>query len=206
MELPAKGSSYRKRVRFGRYVARKLKRNKHADLLALVLAITDRVRAAGRAWEDADDEAYGANAELEEADDDLDVIGQTARNALGGRGVDAINEAPYTLIFDRGITWYTAAPQDEEVSRYRMLAARLRQHLPEGDPVRAEADRIDAGIVGYEAATGSVDTARRGLVEAALTLATTEADFDRVINKVYSDLRGTLGAKKAERHFPKRRK
>ena len=206
MELPDKKASYRKRVRFGRHVMRKLLRDKHDALAADARAATDLVKQLGRAWEDADDDEYEAQAGVEGADIDLDGLGQEGRNALGGRGVDAIHQEPYTLIYPWGIGYYTAAPIAEQVSRYRYLALQLTTHLAEDDHVRASAAQIEAGVVVYEAARAQLELAERARIQAAAALARAEAAFDTLMDKIYSTLRRDLGRKAAERYFPKARK
>lgn len=203
MQLPKPGASYRRRVRFGRHVARKLLVAGFAAQAADVKAATDRVKQAGRAWEDAEDEQYEAGAAVESADDALDTLAQEGRNALSGRGVDAINQSPYTDIYPWGIGHYTAAPQAEQASRYRFLATQLTTHLAEGDPVRAQAAVIEAGVSTWEAARQGEALAERNTLQKSQTLALEEAALDRLLDKTYAFLRGEVGAKRAEKYFPK---
>src|SRR5262245_12408938 len=118
MQLPASTSSYQTRVRYGRYVARRLRRGKHTRLADEAITATSALREAGRAWDDTEDAAQDALADRDAADDDLDVAAQEARNSLAGRSLDAVKQEPYTNIFPQGIGYYTAAPLDEEVKRY----------------------------------------------------------------------------------------
>ncbi len=138
MQLPAITSSPQTRVRYGRYVARRLRRAKLMTLADDATSTTNDLRAAARAWDDTDDATQEAIADRDAADDDLDVTAQEVRTSLAGRGINAAKEAPYTLIFPNGVSYYTAAPLDEEP---------LRVQLPPPRP-EAEAERPAKGARG----------------------------------------------------------
>src|SRR5262249_25651375 len=145
--LPSSSASYRQRARYGRYVARRLRRGKFPQLAADAAAATNAVREAGRVWDDADDAIQDALADRDSADDDLDDIAKEARANLVGRSADAVRSPPYARISRDGVGYYTAAPVAEEVKRYTELKARMTEHLPADDDVRKTAPQgIDAGI------------------------------------------------------------
>lgn len=206
MRLPDPKAAFSRRVRYGRYVARRLRRAKRAELAAAAREAALQVKVAGRAWEDAEEDIQDALADREAADDDTDVAAQTIRNALEGRGLDALRSEPYTLIFERTIDHYISAPLNEQVPRYRDLVERCERHLPENDPLRAQVELIKTGISDFITAADAMTAAERAFGLAAQNRARAERDFDRLMDKIYSTLRGELGAKRADKFFPKVRK
>ena len=204
MQLPAATSSYQTRVRFGRYLARRLRRDKLGQLADDVSTVTNNLRHAGRAWEDADDAIQDALADRDAADDDLDLLAQETRMSLAGRGLSAAKEAPYTDIFPLGIGYYIAAPLDEEVKRYDELRKRLAEHLPAGDEVRKKAIKgIEPGLKAFESATKQLDAARTAESLAATQLAKATDAWTKQMEKAYGALVVEVGRSAAERFFPR---
>lgn len=204
MQLPTSSSSYRTRVRYGRYVARRLRRSKLTQLADDATTVTNALREAGRAWDDADDAIQDALADRDGADDDLDVLAQEARAMLAGRGADAAKRSPYTDVFPGGISYYTAAPLDEEVKRYTELKARLTEHLPAADEVRKKAVKgIEAGLKDYGAAVQAVDAARTAESLAATRLAKATDAWAKQMEKSYGALVSEVGRAAADRFFPR---
>lgn len=204
MQLPPAGSAAQTRVRYGTYVARRLRRAKRKTLADDATLVTKNLRELSRAWEDTDDATQEAMADRDGADDDLDTTAQEARAALAGRGVTAMNEEPYTLIFPDGISYYTAAPQDEEVKRYGELSHRLTEHVGKDDPVRKKAVKeIAAGIEAYKASLVALDAAQtaESLVATRLTKATDA--WERQMEKTYGALVSEVGRARAEGFFPR---
>jgi hypothetical protein len=204
MQLPASSSSYRTRVRYGRYVARRLRRGKFSQLAEDAAAVTNALREAGRAWDDADDAIQDALADRDGADDDLDRIAQEARVALAGRGVEAAKTSPYTDVFFKGISYYTAAPLDEELKRYTELKGRLTEHLPAADEVRKKAVKgIDAGLKDFDEGMKEVDAARTAEALAATRLAKATDAWGKQMEKAYGALVAEVGRSAAEQFFPR---
>jgi hypothetical protein len=204
MHLPKQGSAYAQRVEMGEYVAQRLHRAKLGELEAPVAQAAKAVEDAGRAWEDSQKAVRRAKADRDAADDDLDLTAQNGRLALASRGVSAMREPPYTLIFKEGIEYFTLAPLDQEVTRYRQLVDRLNAHLPADDPTRTAAvPAIQTGIEAFQAATGQLDAARSAVSLTRMALETAEDAFDRVLEKTYAALVDRFGRKAAERYFPR---
>ncbi|UQA57326.1 hypothetical protein [Polyangium aurulentum] len=204
MRLPLPTAQYSQRVRYGRYVARRLRRAKRIALATDVEAATLEILKRGRELEDADGPVQEAMADRDAADDDLDTAAQRARNMLAGRGVEAMTTAPYTLIFPQGIGYYTAAPLDEETERYDELRKRLVELLPPDDPARKDTILvIDAGIAAFNAAVDALSKARTEEALASTRLDTAEDAWNRLMTKVYGLLISELGRPAAERFFPK---
>lgn len=204
MQLPPATSSYRVRVRYGRYVVRRLRRAKQDQLAADAATVTNALRENGRSWEDADDAIQDALADRDAADDDLDSAAQIARNALAGRSVGAMQESPYTDIFPAGIGYYTAAPLDEEVKRYGELGERLTEHLPATDQVRKTAVKaIDAGVTDFEAAVKQLDKVQTAEALASTRLSKATDAWTKQMEKTYGVLVAELGRTAAERFFPR---
>ncbi len=204
MRLPPASASHRQAVRFGRYVARRLRQEKLSQLADDATAATNLVRDAGRAWEDADDAIQDALADRDGADDHLDSAAQLARVSLAGRSADAVKKAPYTLVFHAGIGYYTAAPLDREVQRYGELDQRLAEHLPAGDEVRLHASKaIAAGLADFSAATTALQAARTAEALAATKLAAATDAWSNLIEKTYGALFAERGRAEADRFFPK---
>jgi hypothetical protein len=206
MQLPRANSQYAVRVRYGRYVARRLKRGGLGPLAEDVLHTTQSLRAAGRAVEDADDAVQDALADRDGADDDLDAATQHARNTLAGRAVHAVNEEPYTLIFDRGVGYYIAAPLDQETARYGELVERLEAHLPASDEVRRTAVKaVKKGLKDFEDATKALAHARSAALMETTKLHHATEKWERQLEKCYGLLVADLGKAAAERFFPRAR-
>lgn len=204
MQLPAATSSYRTRVRYGRYVARRLRRAKLGQLADDATAVTNGLREAGRAWDDTEDAVQDALADRDAADDDLDVAAQEARNALAGRGLKAVQEAPYTDIFPKGISYYTAAPLDEEVKRYSELAKRLTEHLPANDEVREKTTKaVETGLKDFEIGSKALEAARTADSLASTKLAKATDAWTKQMEKTYGALVAEVGKTAAERFFPR---
>jgi hypothetical protein len=206
MRLPAATASYRQSVRFGRYLARRLRRAKYASFADDVAAATTAVRDAGRTWEDADDVIQDALADRDAADDALDATAKEARANLAGRSADAVKKPPFTQIFERGLGYYTAAPLAEETKRYGELEKRLAEHLPANDDVRKKSCKaIVAGCADFEAASKEVDDARTAESLAATKLAAAIDAWNMLMEKTYGALVAELGRAGAESFFPKTR-
>lgn len=204
MQLPSATSSYRTRVRFGRYVARRLRRDKYTQLADDATTATNAVREAGRAWDDADDAIQDALADRDASDDALDGAAQEARHSLAGRSMEASKQAPYVDIFFKGISYYTAAPLDEEEKRYGELKKRLVDHLPASDEVRKKTVKaIDAGLADFKAATNELDTARTAESMASTRLRKATDAWVRQMEKAYGALVADAGRTAAERYFPR---
>lgn len=204
MQLPKTTAAPHSRVRYGRYLARRLRRDKRTQLADDVTAVTNSLRQAAREWDDTDDGTQEALADRDAADDDLDVTAQEARNTLAGRSVEAVKEAPYTLIFPNGISYYTAAPLDEEVKRYGELSVRLTEHLDPTDPVRKKAVKaIAAGIDAFKAGATAVDDARTAESLATTRLAKATDAWTKQMEKTYGALVTEVGRAAADRFFPR---
>lgn len=204
MRLPPANASYHQRTRFGRYVARRLRRAKLHQLAEDALTVTSALREMGRAWDDADDAIQDALADRDAADDDLDITAQNARHALAGRAVDAVKQAPYTDVFPSGIGYYMSAPLDQEVKRYSELKQRLTEHLPAADEVRKKAVKaVEAGIAGFEKAVKDLDAARTAEALAATRLAKATDAWVKQMEKTYGALVAEVGRAAAARFFPR---
>jgi hypothetical protein len=204
MQLPGSTSHYSACVRYGRYVARRLKRARLTSLANDATKVTAAVLTAGRAAEDADGPVQDAMADRDAADDDLDAGAQDARAKLAGRSADAITKTPYTQIFPDGIGFYTAAPLDEEHARYSLLGQRLAAHLPANDKVRtATIAVIDTGLADFAKATSDLTTGRNASSIADGHLITAEGAWEKQMEKTYGALVVELGRAAADRFFPK---
>lgn len=207
MFLPQSGSAPSKRVRFGRYVARRLRRANKSSLADGVVAVNHDVKATSRATEDALEALEDARADRDAADEALDLPTQTARAALAGRSVDAAQQRPYTDIFPNGIDEYIAAPLAAQVSRYRTLRARVVEALPESDTVRVTLlAALDAGLVTWQAAVEAVDAAQQAVVLARAAEARAADAWSRQLERTYGVLVSELGRTAARRFFPRQRR
>lgn len=205
MQLLHENAEYGRRLQQGDYVARRLDRARLPDLLATVIAATDRVETVGAGWTKARRKVFAALADRDAVDDDLDAIAKNHRASLAGRGANAMAQAPYTLVYPKGIDYYTAAPLDQEVTRYQELADRLRAHLPDDELGEAVALRIEALLVEYEAAVKSLAKARRELALAATDLKVAEEDFDLTLERTHGTLKSRFNGRIADRFFPRYR-
>jgi len=204
MKVPRKDAHYEARVHFGRYTARRLRREGKTGLEVGVMSATEAVLVAARACEDAEALVQVALADRDGIDDDLDDVAKDARAKLAGRGAEAARTAPYTQIFPKGIEYYTAAPLAEEVPRYDELGKRLTENLGPQDPVRVDAvPAIQKGTTAFAAAAKAVETVRTDAALAGTRLAAAEESWYRQIEKTYGALVAEVGRARAERFFPK---
>ena len=199
----SKAAAPHQRVRHGLYVERSLRTAGFQEWATLVLTATLLVRERARAWEDADAEAYGASSDRDRADQHLDETASNTRAHLAGRSKNANKEAPYTQIFPDGVTWYTNASQNEQVSRYGLLSQRLTTFLPENDPERANAEVVDEGIKQYKAGLDVMDKANQKAALESQRLIEAEEGFDATCEKVFGLLAAHLESRSAARaYFP----
>jgi hypothetical protein len=204
MRLPAPSAHFSQRVRFGNYVARRLRRARMLPLAADIEKATTLILTTGRALEDSDKPIQDALADRDAYDDDLDEAAQSSRLKLAARSTDAVKTAPYTLIFPDGVGYYTASPLDEEIQRYSELKDRLEEHLPAADKVRtATVASINAGLDGFGGAADALSKARTAESLASTRLnAATEA-WETQLEKSYGAIVAEVGRAKAERFFPR---
>lgn len=204
MQLPASAAHYSSRIRFGRYVARRLKRARLTSFANDATKATAAVLAAGRAAEDAEGPVQDAMADRDATDSDLDASAQDARVKLAGRSADAVTKAPYTQIFPDGVGFYVAAPLDEQDARYSLLSQRLATHLPANDKVRtATITAITAGLADFATATKELTMARNASSIADAHLGTAEDAWEKQMEKTYGALVVDIGRAAADKFFPK---
>lgn len=203
MQLPKKSAAYGRRVDFGTYTTRSLRRARQTDLADGFEAATEAVLVAGRAWDDARRATFAARADRDAADADLDRVAQELRLSLASRALGAEKAAPYIHIFPRGIRWYTAAPLSQEIDRYSELVARLEKHLEADDPARAPAiEGLQAGLTAYRTAVDDLAESRRDQALAATDVDAAEEAFDLLAERTHGSLIAQLGRREARRFFP----
>lgn len=206
MRLPDPDARYTERVRYGRYVGRRLRQAKRLVLAADVDAATALVLQRGREWEDASGPVQDARADRDAADDDLDDTAKGGRVKLAGRSADATRKAPYTQIYAEGIEYYTAAPLDQEVGRYGELVARFNEFLTPDDEVRQQAvPALTTGIAAFQSGADAVNQALTAESLAATRLQVAEDAWTVLMTKIYGTLVADLGKAGAERYYPKLR-
>lgn len=206
MRMPSDTAHYSQHVRYGRYVSRRLRRAGYEVPAADVAKITKSLLAAGRAWEDSDEAVQNALADRDGADDDLDEGAKNARAALAGRSADAVKQPPFTLIFYKGLLYYTAALIGEEIERYTEFKRRLEENLSEKDEVRVKTVKIvTAGLVDFTKASHELSVARSDESLAGTRLQSAIGAWERMIEKTYGGLVSELGREQAEKFFPKAR-
>lgn len=204
MQLPKESAHYSRTVALTRYVGRRLRRSGKTSVAKDTIAAGALVREMGRAWEDADDLVQEALADRDGADDDLDGIAQDGRANIGGRSATAMKEEPYTLVFPEGVAYYTAAPLDQEETRYSELSERIVAHLPANDPVRKTAPAaIKKGLAAFKAASQELDKAERARSMARTELDRAVRNAHRQLEKVYGAILSEDGKAAAEAFFPK---
>lgn len=205
MRLPPEKSAYEQYITYGRYVTRRLRRQKLTTQAQDAESVTSKVKALGRAWEDTAEPLQDGLADRDGEDDNLDTIAKELRQVIASRSLDAIRKAPYTEIFPQGVEYYTAAPLDEEEKRYGELQTRLEQFLPEGDALRARIDEIKKGVAGFREASDEVDSRRGAQAVAKSKLDSAVDSWRSYMNKLHGALISQFDKAAAERYFPKKR-
>jgi hypothetical protein len=188
VQLPKENQHYSVRVRYGVYVARRLRRAKLSPLSEAVASATSEVRAKGRARDDAEDAVQEALADRDAADISLDTIASTARVTLAGRGLKAVKESPYVHIYPDGVAYYTAAPLAQQANRYRELAERLQKYLPADDVCLEHVPAVLAGISDFQASMDALHEARRAKSMLATDLEATEDAWRHLLERTYGAL------------------
>jgi hypothetical protein len=205
MRLPPTSAAYDQYITFGRYVTRRLRRQKLTTQAQDAEAITLKLKTIGRAWEDAAEPLQEGLADRDGEDDSLDIIAKEIRQTMASRSLDAIRKAPYIEVFPLGIEYYTTAPLDEEEKRYGELQTRLEQFLLKGDALLARIDEIKKGVTNFREASNEVDI-RRGAQAIAKSKLDSAIDVWRdFMGKLYGVLISQFDKVGAERFFPKNR-
>lgn len=206
MRLPPENAAYERRVSYGRYVARRLRRH------GLVQAADDlsqqnaELRRLGRAWEDADDGIQDALAERDAASDVIASTTRLLRHTLASRWLGADKQDPYQRLFPDGIAYYLAAPWPQRRHRYASLLRRLREDLPDTDPDRdGYADKLSAQLTAMREAEEALEAAHRDKDNLALDLDRAKARWDRELEKVYGLLVQQMSRADADLFFPRNR-
>ena len=207
MQMPGPSASYDQYVHFGRYLASRLRRDRMAELVGEVDAVTAAVKAAGRAWEDSKELVEDALAARDAGAADLDRGAQAIRLDLASRKLGAHKEAPYTEVFPAGIEAYTTAPVDARAGRFRELLRRLAAALPADDRLLATWQApLTAGVDTWSADLVEVERQRTGVSMAATALASAKAAWRAAIERAYGRVVAAHGRRDAEAFFPKRRR
>ena len=201
MRLPQKKAAPSVRRAYGIYVATRL--TTADEDASSVQQATETVKLAARALEDIAESVPTALAHRDARDDILDDLAQQVRLALSSRSTTATKEAPYKMVFHKGMGYYLNAPIPENANRYRDLAARLTSALAKGDPVLEFVAPIVESATAYEQAAAATDKARNEVGLARTKLDAAEEDWDRAIEKTYGFLISEYGKAKAERFFPR---
>ncbi len=204
MRLPPATAPYSSRVRYGRYVARRVRRARLESLAVDLDKANKELLSTGRACDDAGGPVQDALADRDAADDDLDAAAQQARANMAGRSVDAVRTEPYLPIFHEGISYYTAAPLEQQVPRYTELKKRLVEYLPAKDPVRISTVKdIDTGLKAFQDAAKALSDARTDESLAYTRLVTATEAWERQIEKTYGALVAEFGRARANGFFPR---
>ncbi len=204
MRLPSPNAHFSHRVRYGRYVTRRLRQSKMESLAIDTEKASTEVKQLGRAVEDAQDSVQDYMADRDGSDANMDFVAQSARNELAGRSLDAMRTEPYKSIFDKGIAYYIAAPIAEESARYRELVSRLESNLPASDSLRvATVKAIVEGLEVFNGAVRSLEAARANASMANTKLDAAIEAWDRQMEKVYGALVVEVGRTRAETFFPR---
>jgi hypothetical protein len=193
-----------RRVQQAHYAARKCRRAGHVEAAEGIVREAKEVMHRQRTLVDLLIVVYAAVADRDMADDTLDGGAQALRLGLGSRALDATTQAPYTLIFPKGIKYYTAASVRDQEERYLELRGRVERFLPEDDPLRAPAlATIDAGLAAWAEGTRGLSDARREAALASAELETAEEALDTLLERVFGLLVQAHGRRAARRFFPK---
>ena len=193
-----------RQVQQAHYVARKVKRAGHPEAAEAIMREARAVQAKSRTLEDLLIVVFAALADRDMADDTLDTGAQTLRLGLASRSLDAATKAPYTLIFHKGIKYYTAASLHDEEERYRELRSRVERFLPADDPLRAPAlAAIDEGLVAWAEGVRAVADARREAALGRAELEAAEEALRTLLERTFGLLVQAHGRRAARRFFPK---
>ena len=204
MYLPHTDAHYSQRVRYGIYLSRRLRFAKMDSLAVDVDKVTGDVKLTGRAVEDAMEPVQNVMADRDAYDADLDFAAQSARHDLAGRSLDAVKTEPYKSIYHKGIGYYTAAPLDQENTRYQEFVSRLEANLPPSDAVRVSTVKaVMAGLEGYNTAVKALDAARANHNMLSTKLDAAVDAWNRQVEKTYGALVAEVGRTRAESFFPK---
>ena len=203
MRLPHEQQAWAGYARYGRYVLRQLRTAKKGSAEQDLRAMHEELKAAGRAWEEAEEAVQDALADRDAADFALDTFAREARMKLANRSLSAAKEAPFTLIFAEGLDHWTAAPLDRVVERFLELGKRLELNLAEGDEVRAGAAAELPGLVaGYRAAHEAAVSLQQDTRRARMEFEEKRSAWRGFVERLYGSLVAELGKAEARRFFP----
>jgi hypothetical protein len=202
MQLPKEGSSVSVLRQFTAYTVRRLRTAKLTteaqDCVAILRALRD---AAGRV-EDAEEPYVEALADRDAVDETADAAAEEASRVVAARQPDGKAKAPWNIIFKQGVTYYLAAPNQEQVKRYTELADKLDANLPAGDAVRASVvPRIRGAMEQWGGTEKALMAAVNTVVQRRVERDVAEAAWRQHMDRLYSALRRDLGKEAAERFF-----
>lgn len=203
MRLPQASSSWRKRLLFGMYVARRLQRSRYQDLADQAQAANQQIKELGRALEDQEVEIQGALASRDAAWDDLKATDQDVRHALASRSVQATREEPYKSIFAEGLDWFKLAPLGEVKVRHDALVGRLKAHLGASDVVLTEKVPALEGRLGeFVLAQEQHAKVLRDQDLASRSLQRAQTAWGELMERIYGELIKREGKQGARSYFP----
>jgi hypothetical protein len=203
MRLPVENAAYEQLVRFGCYVARSLHRKKLTQLAQDTESANQKVKELGRAWTDAAEPVQVALSDRDGADDDLDSLAKTMCRNLAERSPDAAKKEPYTKVFSEGIEYFTAAPIDENKTRYQELHTRLDTNLAPDDPLRAKLVELTDLIAVFNVAYAATKEKMTALTVARDELAQALTSWRAYMERLYETLTSMEDKAFAEKFFPK---
>ena len=206
MRLPPESAAFDRRVSYGRYVARRLRRHGSIQAADDLNQHNTELRQLGRAWEDLDDNIQEALAERDAANDEIAGTVRQLRHSLASRFLGADKQDPYRRIFPDGIAYYLAAPWPQRRARYLSLVWRLQGDLPEEHPDRAAyVQPLTEQIAALRETESALEDAYRQKEGAAFDLDRAKARWDREMEKVYAALLQQMSRAEVEAFFPKHR-
>ncbi len=204
MYLPDTDAHYSQRVRYGRYLSRRLRFSKMDSLADDIDDVTGQVKQTGRDIEDALEPIQNFMADRDAFDATLDFAAQSARHDLAGRTLDAVKNEPYKSIFTKGIGYYIASPLGQQNARYQEFVSRLEANLASGDAVRVVTVKaVMEGLEGYNTAVKALDAARANQSMLSTKLTAAVEAWNRQVEKTYGALVSEVGRTRAELFFPK---
>lgn len=202
MNYPSILSALSIRLGFLGYVHARLVRARHLDLTPPLLASRADMKATAADVQSLEEAQQEAIAIRDAVGDDLDDVARGSKAALAGRSADAVREGPCTDVFPKGIAYYVDVNLDERPTRFRELASRLEEHLPEADPVRANAAVVRAHLEAWRVATEAVADARDALARGRTRRDKASHAFVDAVTAIYGALLAREGKAKARRFFP----
>ena len=200
MELPPVSAKYDQKMRFGAYVAARLRLHKLEELAARVEKRTNRLRDVNHRLDDAAARVHAAMAMRDHWVEGLTKMIHVLRATLDGAPV---LRAANLRIFKKGVEHFLNVPLGELEARHLELIGLVEEHLGTQEKLqRKTLKSLRTRLDGFKEATRQMSEARAALFEARGKREKSTKSWQKAMREVYEALSEAVGEEEAEKVYP----